>query len=84
MLLATTQALLQVQDMLLSPFDGLHATARKMAAHPTLVMPNFRAQHTAHMRQALAQRWALQQFLPGVGQAHQHAAHGQAVEKKLV
>ena len=55
MLLATTQALLQVQDMLLSPFDGLHATARKMAAHPTLVMPNFRAQHTAHMRQALAQ-----------------------------
>jgi len=64
MLLATTQALLQVQDMLLSPFDGLHATARKMAAHPTLVMPNFRAQHTAHVRQALAQRWALQQFLP--------------------
>ena len=64
MLTSITQALLQVQDMLLSPFDGLHATARKMAAHPTLVMPNFRAQHTAHMRHALAQRWALQQFLP--------------------
>jgi hypothetical protein len=27
-------------------------------------MPNFAAQHATHMRQALAQRWALQQFLP--------------------
>ena len=64
MLTAITQTLLQVQDMLLAPFDGLHATARKMAAHPKLVMPNFRAKHAAHMRHALAQRWALQQFLP--------------------
>lgn len=64
MLLATTQALLQVQYILQAPFDGLHATARKMAAHPALVMPNFAAQHARHMRQALAQRWALQQFLP--------------------
>lgn len=64
MLTPTTQALLQVQDILQAPFDGLHAVARKMVAHPSLVMPNFAAQHATHMRQALAQRWALQQFLP--------------------
>jgi hypothetical protein len=29
-------------------------------------------------------RAACQDFAPGIGQAHQHAAHGQAVEKKLV
>jgi hypothetical protein len=64
MLTATTQALLQVQHILQAPFDGLHATAAKMLKHPALVMPNFAAQHATHMRQALAQRWALQQFLP--------------------
>lgn len=64
MLTSTTQALLQVQDILLAPLDGLHATARKMAAHPNLVMPNFAAQHARQMRQALAQRFVLQQFLP--------------------
>lgn len=64
MLTSTTQALLQVQDILLSPFDGLHATARKMAAHPNLVMPNFAAKHARQMRQVLAQRFVLQQFLP--------------------
>lgn len=64
MLIPTIQTLLQVQDILLAPFDGLHAVARKMAAHPALVAPNFRAQHARQMRQALAQRWALQQFLP--------------------
>lgn len=64
MVLATAQALLQVQAILHAPLDGLHATARKMVAHPELVMPNFAAQHATHMRQALAQRWALQKFLP--------------------
>jgi uncharacterized membrane protein len=64
MLTATTQALLQVQHILQAPHDGLHATAAKMLWHPALVMPNFAAQHATHMRQALAQRWALQQFLP--------------------
>ena len=63
MLLTTTRQLCELQDILSAP-GGLHATAWKMKAHPHLVMPGFRMQHTAHMRQALAQRWALQQFLP--------------------
>ena len=63
MLTTTTRQLCELQDILYA-LDGLHATGWKMKAHPKLVMPNFRAQHTAHMRQALAQRWALQQFLP--------------------
>ena len=63
MILAATQALAELQPILLA-LDGLHGTARKMRAHPHLVMPNFAAQHARQMRQALAQRWALQQFLP--------------------
>lgn len=63
MLTSTTQALLQLQPILYA-LDGLHAMAWKMRAHPNLVMPNFAAQHARQMRQALAQRWALQQFLP--------------------
>jgi len=63
MLTPTTRALAQLQPILYA-LDGLHATAWKMRAHPNLVMPNFAAQHARQMRQALAQRWALQQFLP--------------------
>ena len=63
MLTLITQALAQLQPILYA-LDGLHATAWKMRAHPNLVMPNFAAQHARQMRQALAQRWALQQFLP--------------------
>ena len=63
MLTSTTQALLQLQPILYA-LDGLHATAWKMRAHPNLVMPNFAAQHARQMRQALAQRFVLQQFLP--------------------
>lgn len=63
MLLATTQALAQLTPILYA-LDGLHATAAKMRAHPTLVMPNFAAAHARQMHMALSQRWALQQFLP--------------------
>ena len=63
MLTPTTQALAQLQPILYA-LDGLHATAWKTRAHPNLVLPNFAAQHARQMRQALAQRWALQQFLP--------------------
>lgn len=63
MVLSTTQALLQLQPILYA-LDGLHATAWKMRARPNLVMPNFAAQHARQMRQALAQRFVLQQFLP--------------------
>jgi hypothetical protein len=63
MLLATTRQLCELQAILYA-VNGLHATGWKMKAHPNLVMPGFRMQHAAHMRHALAQRWALQQFLP--------------------
>lgn len=60
---AATQVLAQLQHILHAS-DGLHAVAWKMKAHPHLVGPNFSAQHATQMRQALAQRQALQQFLP--------------------
>lgn len=60
---AATQVLVQLQRILHAR-DGLHAVAWKMKAHPNLVGPNFAVHHATQLRQTLAQRLVLQQFLP--------------------
>ncbi len=63
MLIPTTQALCQLQPLLYAP-GGLHHDSRSLRRTPDGFSRELHQRHADHMRQALAQRWALQQFLP--------------------
>ncbi len=62
-MLSATQALAELQALLYAP-GGLHAFARAIRRNAAVIQPRAQIQHADHMRQALAQRWALQHFLP--------------------
>ena len=63
MFVPATQALATVQALLYSA-NGLHAASRSLRRTPDGFSREMHQRHADHMRQALAQRWALQQFLP--------------------
>ena len=62
-MLPATQALAELQALLYAP-NGLHHDTRSLRRTPDGFSREMHQRHADHMRQALAQRWALQQFLP--------------------
>lgn len=63
MLTPITRAMCDLQALLYAP-NGLHHDSRSLRRTPDGFSRELHQRHAHNLRAALAQRWALQQFLP--------------------